>query len=149
MPARTSIRRASTSSRYPLYEDRRTVPTSRRTTTAASRSTSGSPFRWSCTALSRSRAARPLTSPSAVSRASRSFVITDLLPHLAADQMKKTMAEGITGEGLNILIGSTPYADEGSGPRKACRHEHAQRHATASPRRTSSPQSWSPSPPLM
>ena len=41
------------------------------------------------------------------------FVITDLLPHLAADQMKKTMAEGITGEGLNILIGSTPYADEG------------------------------------
>ncbi len=41
------------------------------------------------------------------------FVITDLLPHLAADQMKKTMADGITGEGLNILIGSTPYADEG------------------------------------
>lgn len=41
------------------------------------------------------------------------FIITDLLPHLAADQMKKTMAEGITGEGLNILIGSTPYADDG------------------------------------
>lgn len=41
------------------------------------------------------------------------FVITDLLPHLAADQMKKTMAEGITGEGLNILIGSVPYDDEG------------------------------------
>lgn len=41
------------------------------------------------------------------------FVITDLLPHLAADQMKKTMAEGITGEGLNILIGSAPYANEG------------------------------------
>ncbi len=41
------------------------------------------------------------------------FVITDLLPHLAADQMKKTMAEGFTGEGLNILLGSTPYADEG------------------------------------
>lgn len=41
------------------------------------------------------------------------FVITDLLPHLAQDQMKKTMAEGITGEGLNILIGSTPYADDG------------------------------------
>lgn len=41
------------------------------------------------------------------------FVITDLLPHLAQDQMKKTMAEGFTGEGLNILIGSTPYADEG------------------------------------
>ena len=42
------------------------------------------------------------------------FVITDLLIHLAADQMKKTLAEGIPGEGLNILIGSTPYADEGS-----------------------------------
>ena len=41
------------------------------------------------------------------------FVITDLLPHLAQEQMKKTMAEGITGEGLNILIGSTPYADDG------------------------------------
>lgn len=41
------------------------------------------------------------------------FVITDLLPHLAADQMKKTLAEGFTGEGLNIIIGSTPYADEG------------------------------------
>jgi aspartyl aminopeptidase len=40
------------------------------------------------------------------------FVITDLLPHLAADQMKKTMSEGITGEALNILIGSAPYADE-------------------------------------
>ena len=41
------------------------------------------------------------------------FVITDLLPHLAADQMKKTMKEGITGEGMQILIGSVPYADEG------------------------------------
>ena len=41
------------------------------------------------------------------------FVITDLLPHLAADQMKKTLAEGITGEGLNLLIGSMPYDDEG------------------------------------
>ena len=42
------------------------------------------------------------------------FVITDLLPHLAKDQITKTMAEGITGEGLNILIGSAPYAGEGS-----------------------------------
>ena len=41
------------------------------------------------------------------------FVITDLLPHLAADQMKKNMSEGFTGEGLNILIGSAPYADDG------------------------------------
>ena len=41
------------------------------------------------------------------------FVITDLLPHLAQDQMKKAMSEGITGEGLHIIIGSVPYADEG------------------------------------
>ena len=41
------------------------------------------------------------------------FVITDLLPHLAKDQMQKTLAEGFSGEGLNILIGSAPYADEG------------------------------------
>ena len=41
------------------------------------------------------------------------FVITDLLPHLAQEQMKKTMAEGITGEGLKLLIGSVPYADDG------------------------------------
>ena len=42
------------------------------------------------------------------------FVITDLLPHLGKEHMRKTMEEGITGEGLNILIGSIPYADEGS-----------------------------------
>lgn len=42
------------------------------------------------------------------------FVITDLLPHLGKEQMRKTMEEGITGEGLNILIGSIPYADESS-----------------------------------
>ena len=41
------------------------------------------------------------------------FVITDIMPHLAADQVKKTLAEGFTGEGLNILIGSTPYDDGG------------------------------------
>jgi len=40
------------------------------------------------------------------------FVITDLLPHLAADQMKKTLSEAFTGESLNILIGSIPYAEE-------------------------------------
>src|SRR5690606_38811169 len=39
------------------------------------------------------------------------FFITDLLPHLAKDQMAKKMDEGITGEGLNVLIGSIPYAD--------------------------------------
>ena len=42
------------------------------------------------------------------------FVITDLLPHLAKDQMKKDLNEGITGEALQLLIGSVPYDDEGS-----------------------------------
>ena len=41
------------------------------------------------------------------------FVITDLLPHLAKDQMSKNLAEAITGEGLHLIIGSVPYADEG------------------------------------
>lgn len=41
------------------------------------------------------------------------LTVTDLLPHLAQDQMKKTLAEGIPGESLNILIGSAPYADDG------------------------------------
>lgn len=36
------------------------------------------------------------------------FCITDLLPHLAKSQMEKKMAEGITGEGLNVLVGSMP-----------------------------------------
>ncbi len=43
------------------------------------------------------------------------FTITDLLPHLAHDQMEKKMSEGITGEGLNLLIGSIPYQDEKAG----------------------------------
>ncbi len=36
------------------------------------------------------------------------FCLTDLLPHLAQDQMRKTLAEGIEGENLDILIGSIP-----------------------------------------
>ncbi|MBQ3054484.1 MAG: aminopeptidase [Oscillospiraceae bacterium] len=36
------------------------------------------------------------------------FTITDLLPHLGKDQMTKTMAEGVQGEALNVLIGSQP-----------------------------------------
>ena len=36
------------------------------------------------------------------------FYITDLLPHLGAEQMKKSLAEGISGESLNILVGSIP-----------------------------------------
>ena len=40
------------------------------------------------------------------------FCVTDLLPHLAADQMKKSLAEGIEGEKLNILIGSAALRDD-------------------------------------
>ena len=36
------------------------------------------------------------------------FVITDLLPHLAKDQMAKKMTEGIEAENMNILIGGMP-----------------------------------------
>ena len=41
------------------------------------------------------------------------FVITDLLPHLAADQMKKNAAEVIPGEGLNILLATRPDEEKG------------------------------------
>lgn len=37
------------------------------------------------------------------------FTITDLLPHLGADQMKKTASEVIEGEELNVLVGSLPF----------------------------------------
>jgi aspartyl aminopeptidase len=40
------------------------------------------------------------------------FTITDLLPHLAMDQMEKKLKNGISGEDLNLLIGSIPYNDE-------------------------------------
>ncbi|MBR3761041.1 MAG: aminopeptidase [Ruminococcus sp.] len=40
------------------------------------------------------------------------FCITDLLPHLANAQMAKPLARGITGEQLNILIGSRPFKDD-------------------------------------
>jgi len=40
------------------------------------------------------------------------FVITDLLIHLAADQMQKKAGEVISGENLNLLAGSVPYDGE-------------------------------------
>ncbi len=39
-------------------------------------------------------------------------IITDLLPHLGGEQSKKPLAEGITGEQLNLLVGSEPLAGE-------------------------------------
>lgn len=41
--------------------------------------------------------------------------ITDLMPHIAKDQVAKTLAEGITGEELNLVAGSEPFdAEEGA-----------------------------------
>lgn len=40
------------------------------------------------------------------------FCITDLLPHLAADQNERKLKDGIKGEELNIVIGSIPYTDD-------------------------------------
>ena len=40
------------------------------------------------------------------------FCVTDLLPHLAAEQMKRPLSEAIKGEELNILIGSRPFKDD-------------------------------------
>lgn len=40
------------------------------------------------------------------------FCITDLLPHLSAQQNDRKLKEGLKGEELNIVIGSIPYADD-------------------------------------
>lgn len=43
------------------------------------------------------------------------FVISDILPHLGAEQGKRTLSEGIAGEELNVIVGSRPFkSDEGS-----------------------------------
>ena len=40
------------------------------------------------------------------------FMITDLLPHLGREQLKKTLEEGIAAEELNIVVGSIPVNDK-------------------------------------
>ncbi len=40
------------------------------------------------------------------------FTISDLLPHLATQQMDRKLKEGIQGEELNIVAGSIPFEDE-------------------------------------
>lgn len=40
------------------------------------------------------------------------FCVTDLLPHLAREQMKKPGSSLFTGEDLNLLIGSRPFKDD-------------------------------------
>ena len=42
------------------------------------------------------------------------FTITDLLPHLAQEQMERKLKDGVSGEDLNLLIGSIPYSSEGT-----------------------------------
>ena len=43
------------------------------------------------------------------------FCVTDLLPHLAKEQMSKTLQKAIDAENLNILVGSRPFkSDKGS-----------------------------------
>jgi aspartyl aminopeptidase len=40
------------------------------------------------------------------------LMVTDLLPHLGKDQLKKTLSEAFTGENLNIVFGSKPTGGE-------------------------------------
>ncbi len=40
------------------------------------------------------------------------FCVTDLLPHLATEQMTRNATKVIRGEDLNILIGSMPFKDD-------------------------------------
>lgn len=40
------------------------------------------------------------------------FTVTDLLPHLAAEQMDKKLGKAFTGEDLNVIIGSIPSDSE-------------------------------------
>ena len=42
------------------------------------------------------------------------FMVSDLLIHLAADQMKKTLSEGVMGEQLNVIMGTEPLDGEGA-----------------------------------
>ena len=42
------------------------------------------------------------------------FMVSDLLIHLAADQLQKTAAQVITGEQLNVILGTEPIEGEGS-----------------------------------
>ncbi len=42
------------------------------------------------------------------------FTITDLLPHLAVEQMEKKLKSGVDGESLTLLVGSIPYAEGNS-----------------------------------
>ena len=42
------------------------------------------------------------------------LMVSDLLPHLAADQMQKTAGKAIAGEQLNVILGTQPIEGEGA-----------------------------------
>ena len=42
------------------------------------------------------------------------LMVSDLLPHLAADQMQKTAGKVIAGEQLNVILGTEPIEGEGA-----------------------------------
>ncbi len=42
------------------------------------------------------------------------LMVTDLLVHLAADQMQKPLAKGIEGEQMNLILGTQPIEGEGA-----------------------------------
>lgn len=46
------------------------------------------------------------------------FTISDLLPHLAKDQMEKKISEAVKGEDLNVLVGSRPLQNTKDNPIK-------------------------------
>lgn len=57
------------------------------------------------------------------------FTISDILPHLASDQMGKTMSQGVSGEELNVLFAGLPlFEDDSESVKKAIltmlRHEY-------------------------
>ncbi len=47
------------------------------------------------------------------------FYISDLMPHIAKNQMDKPLSTAISGEGLNIIVGSTPLGDGDSAVKEA------------------------------
>ena len=40
------------------------------------------------------------------------FIVTDLLIHLSEEQMKKSLAAGVSAENLNLLVGSMPMPED-------------------------------------
>ncbi len=83
---------------------------SRPTTMAASASISGAPCRWPSTACFPCRRFHRVVNVGE-DESDPVFCITDLLPHLGAEQNERKLSEGIKAEELNILIGSEAVED--------------------------------------